>query len=250
MAFPRFTKGRAGGLTFDTMNEVFDRIEALEGSLGTASAKSRGRMQPFLGRLLTLKPGTSNEWSFSEVTYPASLLISVASPDVQGGRRSTDGVDPYAYPAVGEGLTPNQVVMLFPMNRDSSTVTGTPPDPRNGKLIFHAMPVPSQDVVAQVVGYTAMTTGKWRYSVQRADIVVTGTSTAYFINPNEAIFTAYNGAENPTDSAGSYGVGSAPPGAITSLTRNPIKVGTVVTVTRDRNGYWTFSVPNGYSVTC
>lgn len=248
--FPRFTRGSAGGLSFSTMNEIFDRIETLESGPSDASSRRRGRLQPFLGKLVTLKTGSTREWSFVEVTYPASLLISVTAPTVEGGRSSSDGADPFAYPAVGDGLSPNQIVMLFPMNRDSSTVQGTPPDPLNGKLMFHAMPIPSQDMVAQVVGYTQLAVGRWSYNLQRVDITVAQGVASYLIPPAEPIFIGYNGAENAVDGNGSYGVGSVPPGGVTSLTRNPIKTGTVVTVTRDRNGYWNFSVPNGYTVAC
>lgn len=248
MPFPRYTRGSAGSLSFSTMNEVFDRIEALEQPAATSGGR-KFKPVAFLGKIGAQKPNTTNQWAFSEVCYEASLL-TLQFPIVQGGRQSSDGTDLFAYPAVGENLVTGQVVMLFPMNRDSSTISGSAPSPLNGKLMFHAMRIPSQDCVARIAGSTSIGTGQWRYSVQLCDGTVSGSSILWIVQNGAATFTAYNGAEAVADAPSSYGVGSSPPGAVTSITRQPIKNGVVVNCTQDRNGNWTFCIPNGYAVTC
>ena len=248
MPFPRFTRGSSGGLSFSTMNEVFDRIESLE---SPSTGKRHHRMTPgaFLGRIGAQKPNTSNQWAFSEVTYESSLL-TLTFPVVEGGRQSSDGSDLFAFPAVGDNLVTGQVVLLFPMNRDSSTISGSQPDPLNGQLMFHALRIPSTSSIARVAAWTPIGTGVWRYSLQLCDATVTSGGILWVVQNGAATFSAYNGAEAVADAPSSYGVGSSPPGAVTTITRQPIKVGVVVETIQDRNGNWTFCVPNGYAVTC
>lgn len=250
MPFPRYSRGSNGSVSFTTMNEIFDRIEALDGLPAASKGKGRPKPGPFLARLLVPKPNVLNTWSFVEVTHETSLGM-LAYPSVEGGRVSSDGTDSWAYPAVGSGLIAGQIVMLFPMNRDSSTagIGSGIANPLNGTLVFHVMTAPSQDIVARVAGAVASGTQRWKYTMQMCDAVLQSGAITWVVPNGEPVFNAWNGAEAVTDSAGSYGVGSSPPAA-TTITRQPIKTGVVVNCTKDRNGNWTFICPNGYAVTC
>ena len=90
---------------------------------------------------------------------------------------------------------------------------------------------------------------RWEYEVDEATVnTATGEWTALVGGRGGS---AYNGAENNVDPAspGLIGVGQSP-GPTVSTTRNPIKVGTVVSIAQDDNGELYFSMPNGYSFEC
>jgi hypothetical protein len=100
---------------------------------------------------------------------------------------------------------------------------------------------------ARIVGNAVITANKsWKYTIRRVTATLGGVFTDESGYSNEE---AVNGAENPTDSSTSYGVGMWPITGIT-LTRQPIKNGTVVSVIVDGGGVNVFSTPNGYKVNC
>jgi hypothetical protein len=233
MTLPRFTTGRTGNLTFTVLNEMIDRLEAVEKKAADPNRDQRGVLLPFLAKTTVLKPQTTNTWGFTEFTYGKSRDIQFPK-GVDGGRSSGRANDPWAYPLLGEGLIENQIVLAFPMNDDE------------GKLVFHALPSPVNSVVARIVNSDSVAVGQWRYSVQAATI--TSVVPSPLIVTGGAVFTAWNGAEWNVDGSGTYGVGMRPPSGV--FLRQPIKTGTVVVVSNDANGFWHFSIPNGYQVTC
>lgn len=251
MPFPRFSRGRAGALTFDTMNEVFDRIEALEGMLSQNRGLKRGRMTPFLGKILAQNPTDPTEFSFEEVTWSANLTPNVWA-QVEGGRTSSDGQSDFAYPAVGSTLAAGKIVMLFPMNRDSSTIS-TNPNVKNGTLVFHALETgaSSSTRVGRIMSSTSAGQGNWEYTLKDAKATVSGSTVSWTYNASSPDFKAYNGAEAPADSPTTYGVGMVPNlTPAPQMNRKQIRTGVVVTCILDEGGKWVFSVPNGYEVIC
>jgi hypothetical protein len=232
MSIPRFTSGKVGNLTFAHINEILDRLEAIESKPLDAGRNQRSTLLPFLAKIIALKSGTSNVWSFSEVSYsPARTIAGVV--EVVGGRSSTRGSDTFAYPAIGDSLGANQIVVLLPMN-DSA-----------GVLVHHAVPMPTTSIVARITANTPIATGQWLYSVKVAKIT---SQSPWTIVDQGAVISALNGCEWNVDSGGIYGVGMRPSGG--TFVRQAIKSGTVVTITNDINGFWHFSIPNGYQVNC
>jgi hypothetical protein len=233
MTLPRFTSGKVGNLTFAHMNEIVDRLEAVEKKAADPNRDQRGVLLPFLAKTTLLKPQTNNLWGFTEFTYGKSRDIRFPA-GVDGGRASGRANDPWAFPLIGEGLIENQLVLAFPMNDDE------------GKLVFHAVPSPVNSIVARVTGFESTVVGQWKYLMQAATI--TSISPTPLIVTGGATITAYNGCEWVTDGSGTYGVGMRPPSG--TFLRQPIKVGTVAVISNDANGFWHFSIPNGYQVTC
>jgi len=234
MAFTRFTSGRTGNLTFSLLNEIMDRIEALEQPSARVGLGSLVNQPPFLAKVGTLKSGTFNEWSFTEHTYPESRAIGNAVP-VAGGRTSQRESDQWGYPLIGTGFNTNDILMVFPLYDDKS------------RLVFHPMQGGGNGGrMARVITNTVATANqRWNYTLQPVKLSNTNPIT-YASDGGQ--FLAYNGAENVLDAAPTYGVGAKlPPG---TYIRQPIRNDVIVLATQDGNGFWNFCVPNGYEVTC
>jgi hypothetical protein len=236
MAFTRFTSGRTGNLTFSLLNEIMDRIEALEQPSARVGLGGPVNQPPFLAKVGTLRSGSSNEWSFTEHAYPENHQLS-GSVAVAGGRTSQREGDQWGYPLIGTGLTTGDVVVAVPVYDSLS------------KLVFHVVKEGAgnaQTMVGRIESFTAIVTDlRWRYTVQPIRIIDLQGVTQ---NAGSTV-TAFNGAEYPGDTATVKGVGAMPPTTAT-YTRKPIRAQTIVTLVMDDNGRWVFSVPNGYQVVC
>jgi hypothetical protein len=240
MPFPRFTSGRTGNLTFSLLNEMMERIEAVERATGAKAIKLPGQLPPFLARVLSLNTANGIEYAFEEVAYPTSHSIS--SPIVvSGGRTSRQDANLYAFPLIGSGLAIGQVVFAFPVYDQDS------------RLVFHTVESAggAMTKVAQVVSFATMQTNtRWTYLMRPVKIDPNSSYPNFTWIQNGPDFAALNGAENVTDTTTIKGVGAEPPIGPT-YTRMPIKAGVIApcTIDSDRN-YWLFSVPNGYKVVC
>ena len=234
MPFPRFTSGRTGNLTFSLLNEMMERIEAVERSAGANPMKLPGQLPPFLARVVSVNPANSIEYEFEEVAYPTSHSIS--SPIVvSGGRTSRQEANLYAFPLIGSGLAIGQVVFAFPVyDQDSG-------------LVFHTVQsAAGSAIMAKVTSNIVLQANvRWRYVLTPQKIININPLT--YDSAGGAI-TAYNGAENVLDANPVYGVGAKPPGG--TYIRQPIRNDVIVSCVQDTNGFWNFCVPNGYEVVC
>lgn len=240
MSFPQFISGSSGRLTFSTLNETFDRIEKIEKKPSQISGEERDSAQIFAARVLAVNGQLG---SFIEVSPSATQAGSWT--DVAKGIRSTDGTNAYAFPIVDANLAPDQVVFLTPANDPNGTEI---------YLVIRSAAI-ANTFAAVVVSATALSGSPalrkvWKYGVKRFTPNITATDITY--TEYGSVLNAYNGCENNTDTTTVFGVGLMPDVTPTAptLTRQPIKIGTVVTVTQEPGGALFFSVPNGYKVDC
>lgn len=240
MPFPRFTSGRTGNLTFSLLNEMMERIEAVERAAGANPMKLPGQLPPFLARVVSVNPANAIEYEFEEVSYPSSHSISGAVV-VDGGRTSRQDTNKYAFPLIGSGLSNGQVVFAFPVYDSTSG------------LVFHTVEAAggAMTKVARVVSAVALQANvRWSYTMQPVKTDPNSPSPNVAWIADGPTFVALNGSENVTDSATIKGVGAEPPTGPT-YTRMPIKSGVIAPCTLEPNGaWWVFSVPNGYKVVC
>ena len=240
MPFPRFTSGRTGNLTFSLLNEMMERIEAVERAAGANPMKLPGQLPPFLARIVSVNPANGIEYEFEEVSYPSSHSISSVVV-VDGGRTSRQDANKYAFPLIGSGLSTGQVVFAFPVYDNTSG------------LVFHTVEASggAMTKVARVVSAVALHANvRWSYTMQpvKSDPNSPAPNVAWI--SDGPTFVALSGSENVTDSATIKGVGAEPPTGPT-YTRMPIKSGVIAPCTLEPNGsWWVFSVPNGYKVVC
>lgn len=236
MPFPRFTSGRTGNLTFSLLNEMMERIEAVERAAGANPMKLPGQLPPFLARVVSVNPANAIEYEFEEVAYPTSHSVS-GSVLVAGGRNSRQEANNYAFPLIGSGLSIGQILFVFPVYDSASG------------LVFHTVEAAggAMTKVARVVSFAVVQANvRWSYTMQP---VKTDPNSLAWISDGPT-FVAINGSENVTDSATIKGVGAEPPTGPT-YTRMPIKSGVIAPCTMEPNGaLWVFSVPNGYKVVC
>lgn len=239
MPLPRFTSGRIGRLSYDVVNQAFDKIEGPQNG-GNRREFSDSISDVFAVLITGVHPTNPSRYSFVEIQYDGFALSPTSI--VSGGRTSSNGTDTFAYPAIGAGAAEGDKVLVasvftldgtnaFRIIREAQSIT------------FPAIISASSVIVADV---------RWRYTMSRVNGTVTGTAYPSWTTVG-ASFTGYNGAENVTDASGIYGVGMQPPqtgSATFSMKRQPIKNGVVVPVTIDANGTAMFSIPNGYKVTC
>lgn len=240
MPFPRFTSGRTGNLTFSLLNEMMERIEAVERAAGANPMKLPGQLPPFLARVVSVNPASGIEYEFEEVSYPASHSISSVVV-VDGGRTSRQDANKYAFPLIGSGLSNGQVVFAFPVYDSTSG------------LVFHTVEASggAMTKVARVVSAVGLQANvRWSYTMQPVKSDPNSPAPNVGWISDGPTFTALNGSENVTDSATIKGVGAEPPTGPT-YTRMPIKSGVIAPCTLEPNGsWWVFSVPNGYKVVC
>ena len=243
MSLPRFTSGRVGKLSFQQLNEMFDRLEALELKVdrGDGAKGYSGENRKLIVLLkLTSKHATLPLFNFTEMTLAGIFPSSVTYVVLDGGRTASDGTNLYAYPFVSTTAAVGDLVAAIAVNQRSTVL----PD---GGLCY--LPVggggsSTSTTFAAKVTIAGGTAPVFSYTL----IEVEGASLA--AKAGAVAFIAKNGAEVPSDVQGSYGVGFAPPTAVASLTRKAIKVNTVVMVTKDAAGTYVFNCVNGYGVTC
>jgi hypothetical protein len=230
MSFPRFNSGSIGRLTFDTMNQVFDRIEALESDALRRTAKPEKTRQIFPVRVT----GTNafGQSSFYEV-HQASAFTAGGWNQLQGGVSSSSNGNDFAYPLRGL-YTVNQIVWVSAVNADDGTL-----------YYVGIVDTANRPETVIIKSSGSIGGGRWLYTVWRV-----------FFNPSTALYQdiaidipAYNGAENRVDGSALKGVGFMGTSTAT-YTRNPIANDVVVTGFMDSDGTFHFSMPNGYTVTC
>ena len=238
MQFPRFTDGAVGKLTFAHLNELFARLEALE-----AVSPSKIAGAAIRPRVVTAKIGAGvdasgqrRQWAEVELTTSAGTVTPVyqtKSGGLTSGVAGT-GLGVLTHPAIGTFQT-NQIVglvaqysvlnELFYLPVSAAAATGT-------------------SFPAKVESSSGGTNGIFTYSCKEVE----GANFTYLAGA--ATISARNGAETAVDAPASLGVGFIPPIPSPILTRKAIKVGTVVLITQDKQGLYSFCVPNGYKVEC
>jgi len=239
MPLPRFTSGRLGRLSYDVVNQAFDKIERPENA-GIRGEFDDSISDVFAVLLTGVHPTNASRYSFVEIQYDGYAMSPTSI--VSGGRTSSNGTDSFAFPAIGAGYGEGDKVLVVSMFlADGSNVF---------RIVREAQSVTFPAIVSSSTVIVA--DAKWRYTMARVNGTVTGSAYPTWTSVG-ASFPAYNGAENVTDANGIYGVGMQPPqtgSATFSMKRQPIKNGVVVPVTIDANGTASFSLPNGYKVTC
>lgn len=233
MTFPKFNSGSIGRLGFETMNDVFARIEKLEQKTSSIDQATTTR-GIFLARIT--ETNANGYAAFVEVNF--GNFPSQIPEDMTGGKTSTNGSNTFAYPAIGSSFSVGQIVTLIP------TYT------KDGKLVYKNLPESVESFPAKIISSSVIVADKqWKYTVQKASINQL---------PNSVVLSsygpqmyAYNGCEWIDDTATIFGVGmeSANSSATFRMVRRAIRGGVVI-CSPDVNGLLHFSVPNGYKVTC
>lgn len=248
MPFPKFTSGRSGRLTFDVLNELFDRVEALEKNGERSPWSISAPRDAFFAKVGVGSAVNTDQFSFTEVCRDLSVQGTALDPaawtSVTGGRSSV-GIDKttgattlFAYPLVGAGLVQDTIVTAV------ATADTT------GNVVY----IPVQTAVgntfpAQIVSNAVITANlRWKYTCKRVSVDSAGTG--WVIPTGGSTFTALNGPEAIGDAPPVYGVGMQPPTSPTlQMIRQPIRTGTIVIMNND-TGRYSFSIPNGYKVIC
>lgn len=241
MEFPRLTSGGSGRLTFDVVNDMFERIEALEGKGISRKLHKDYASDIFPAKITTENPAAPGQYQFTEQERTAANAYQSIN-----GRRSSGYINGvftnYATPAIAQAGLPSGSI-LYLLGRDNQA----------GKLEYLSVSSPAQSgggTVALIQSATSITTNlRWKYSVIEAEYFTTQNIFTSVIGATS--FFAWNGAENVGDSSTGYGVGFIPqsnPSLV--LTRQPIRSGIAVEIIRDKNGLAMFSIPNGYKVIC
>lgn len=233
MPLPRFSSGRVGRLSYDVVNQAFDKIERPEDT-GSRTPFEEHPTDVFYAFITGVHPTVPTRFSFIEIQHdgPADLPTS----SVSGGRTSSDGTDQFAYPAIGTGATEGDRVLVVSMFT------------KDGLNIFRIIPRGNAgSFPARIVSSTTITTNvKWQYQVKR--VTVSGTA---FSDAQSNTSPALNGAESVADAPPVFGVGMQPPTSGTlQMIRQPIRNNVIVTVCDDGGGNLVFSMPNGYRVIC
>ena len=240
MEFPRLTSGGSGRLTFDVVNDMFERIEALEGKGIPRKLHKDYASDIFPAKITTENPAAPGQYQFTEQERTAANTYQSIN-----GRRSSGyllGVfTNYATPAIAQAGLPSGSI-LYLLGRDNQA----------GKLEYLSVSSPAQTgggTVALIQSATPITANlRWKYSVIEAEYFTT--QNIFTAAVGATSFFAWNGAENTTDST-SKGVGFVPSSNAAAIyTRQPIKNGIAVEIIRDKNGLAMFSIPNGYKVVC
>ena len=249
MPFPKFTSGRSGRLTFDTLNELFSRVEALEGNSERKRWSIRPQSDAFFARVGVNNTGNPSQWAFTEVNRLFNASGAPLDPaswaDVVGGRNSSGTlsngtVSTFAYPLVGTGLAQGAIHPVVASYNSEGDLLYVP-------IVASGT---SSSFPAKITAATVITTNlRWRYSCLPQRVASSGN--AFEDVPNSSSLQAINGAEALADASPVFGVGMQPPQSGTlQMIRQPIRVGIVVTLTLDAAGRHSFSMPNGYKVIC
>lgn len=245
MQFPRFTDGQVGRLTFAHLNDLFARVEALEGA-ALPGASSRGRIDRLIPCKVTGQP-EGGVYSWVEVERQGTAWVD--KPD---GLSSTDPSqsppDTKAFPILGSIAEPFPIpTFIMPQYRQDGTLVYLPTAPGAvGSAPY------------KIVSFTTLEVGKsWQYGLKRQKIVVNAGVPDFQNDDNFATVIGLNGAEDRTDppygsaSNDLYGVGWARPPQGTVVQRNPIQIGIIVqAVPVSGSNFYSFSIGNGYSTAC
>lgn len=231
MDLPRLNSGQLGALSFTHLNAAFRRIEALE-RMAAQFAGGVGTARQGIVLLARVTAVSGNKAAFVEVSRTGTgTAVSV----VADGITSSVGSDQYGVPIIGAGLRVDQVYPVA-LRRDSS-----------GKHYYEIAATQSETKPYIVTAFTG-NAPRWTYSGREARF--SSALSKYEFVPDSPIVSMRNGAENTEDTATEFGVGTEITAGVGTMDRKPIRVGVVVLATPDSTGVLTFSVPNGYKVTC
>lgn len=255
MPFPKFTSGGSGRLTFDVMNELFSRVEKLEGNARPGGLELPQMKHAFFAKVTAqnISPN-QHQFSFAEVcrqnpqTAYGGTLDPAAWTAVNGGQTSAGvplaggPVSAFRYPLIGSGITVGSILPIVASVDEKGNLVYVPIQAGGGSVSFPA----------RIVGYQNIEPNKsWRYLVRQ--VVVAATATQLDFTDIGNFMDAWNGAEWLSDvpSFPVFGVGMQPqPSPTLQMIRQPIRPGAHVVVVDDGNGKLVFSMPNGYKVIC
>ncbi len=232
MTLPQFTGGSVGKLTFSHLHEAFDAIDGLDRDAGSAAPNMRNRGRVILARVTGI---VSGKVAWVEIQRAGTQFQTVVN-----GRSSIEGSNIVAYPIFGFGSVQPTVgsdVAIFPAYDSTGALYYVPVAAASSSSSFMGRVGANPATIVQDV--------RWRYSVTEVEWNGGG----YSAVSGGLTVNAYNGCENPTDDQANVGIGQ-PRGPTQTMTRQPIKSGTVAVVVRDASGNYSFSLPNGYAFTC
>lgn len=241
-AFRRFTSGSVGELSFDILNDLFARVEALETQSGTAASRSTGDDGLILARLGV--PGINNRYAWQEVSCGPTNL---AFPNLIGGINSGPPPnDIYTREAVAIDAAVYEVgdiVLLQPLRKTDGTDYYAIVRPAGSRVRAYVI------VSFSLIQSSPPGSLRWEYTVARATVDYNQQSgeLQWSFSDNQTV--AMNGAENAVDLLGVIGAGTRLPDGATAV-RQPIPTGTVVLCSDTAGNTLVFSMPNGYLVNC
>lgn len=252
MTFPRFTSGGSGRLTFDVMNELFARVEKLEGKARPGGLELPQMKHAFFAKVTAQNVSPNqHQFSFAEVcrkdpqTAYGGTLDPAAWTPVNGGQTSAGvplaggTVSSFRYPLIGSGITVGTILPIVASVDEGGNLVYVPIQATAATSSFAAKILSASALVANV---------KWAYVVRKVESNGGGGYNEITTSPDRV---AFNGAENANDAAPVFGVGMQPPQSGTlQMIRQPIRQDVVVVVTDDGAGRLVFSMPNGYRVIC
>lgn len=250
MPFPKFTSGGSGRLTFDVMNELFARVEKLEGNARPGGLELPQMKHAFFAKVTAQNTGTNaHQFSFAEVcrqnpqtayggTFDPAAWVQVNGGQTSAGVPLAGGtVSAFRYPLIGSGITVGSILPIVASVDEKGNLVYVPIQASSGTVSFPA----------RIVGNSVISANsRWLYQIRR--VVVSANA---FSDSQTDTSQALNGAENVTDAPPVFGVGMQPPTSGTlQMIRQPIRNNVVVVVTDDGAGKLVFSMPNGYRVVC
>ena len=245
MQFPRFTDGEVGRLTFAHMNDLFARVEALEGAASSPSASAGTR-----GRVVTVRvtgQPSGGVYSWVEVERKGDAWLD--KPD---GLTSTDAsvVPPNAVatPIIGAITEPFPIpLVIAPQYKEDGSLFYSPTAPGSpGAGVYK---------VTSFLAYGNLT--RWQYTLRKQKLEIVNNLPTFQTDTNFDPVVGLNGAEQRDDPAymtatnDLYGVGWARPEGGKVQARNPIQIGIMVSaVPISGSSFYFFSLGNGYTTVC
>lgn len=240
--FRRFTSGSAGELSFDILNDVFSRIEALEGDGTIGSSRTVGEEPLLLARLGV--PGAFNQYAFQEVALaPGNQSFPTMQGGINSGLLPNDIYTRAAIPLDDAVYEVGDIVLLTPFRKTDGTDYYAILRPV-GSRVRPYMVMSSRPAIGSPSGSL-----RWVYTVARATANLNTQSDELLWSTADAQSNAVNAAEAADDGQGFIGQGTRLPSGATAV-RQPIRNGTIVLCTDTGGNALVFSMPNGYEVNC
>ena len=250
MQFPRFTDGSVGRLTFAHLNDLFARVEALEGAASSPSASAGMRGRVVTARVTAQPQGGVYSWVEVERKGDAWL-------DKPDGLSSSDpSVDPpntVAFPIIGAITEPFPVpLVIAPQYKEDGSLFYSPTAPgTSGAGVYK---------ITAFTAYGDQSSGalnKWQYTMKKQKLEIVAGLPTFSTDTAFSPVVGLNGAEQRADpqymtsTNDLYGVGWARPQGGKVQARNPIQIGIMVyAVPMTGTGYHFFSLGNGYTTVC
>jgi hypothetical protein len=236
MTLPRFSDGKIGALEFSHLNEAFNSIDDLVRASRIAAEVDQQKprvITAIIGATVDAS-GFRREWSEVELTLASGTAAPAYTAKPSPLNSTGNGASALTYPVIGT-FTTGQIVSIVAQYS------------KIGELFYlpvSAAAATGTSFPAKVESSSGGTAGIFTYSCKEVE------GAAFSYVSGAVAISARNGAETAVDTASSLGVGFIPPTPSPILTRKAIKVGTVVLITQDKLGLYSFCVPNGYKVEC